>query len=273
MSQLIVTGVQLLPSDSGGDRPRSFCRSFLTRSRSRQPQRSQLTRIALDWMIEGTSIEPIIDQVSRAVHPRVLARTLRSGYVRRRLRLSELAPQGIPEASAGWWLRCPLSPSLVGWNPAYPPPSYEKLRVEPAKSFPLYRSPPARTRSGYATRMLDGNILTGTEHRVTELRLDSFGGPAGHVAGNLRADQWPGSRLDSGESCALSAGTGAYPDQVPIEVWTTLDHGSCFCVRTFLVDRRANASFLVRWHSSTMPFKPIKPLRSVGRCDTGEIEP
>ena len=31
------------------------------------------------------------------------------------------------------------------------------------------------------------------------------------------------------------------------------------------------AFFLVRRHESTLPFEPIEPLRSVGRCDTGEV--
>ena len=45
-----------------------------------------------------------------------------------------------------------------------------------------------------------------------------------------------------------------------------------FCVRTFLFRiLRAGAFFLVRRHASTLPFEPVKPLRSVGRCDAGEI--
>ena len=34
---------------------------------------------------------------------------------------------------------------------------------------------------------------------------------------------------------------------------------------------RADAFFLVRWHSSTMPFEPIRSSRLVGCCDPGEI--
>ena len=41
-SSLIVTGVRSICSSDlrAATKPRSFCRSFLTRSRSRQPQRS-----------------------------------------------------------------------------------------------------------------------------------------------------------------------------------------------------------------------------------------
>ena len=61
-------------------------------------------------------------------------------------------------------------------------------------------------------------------------------------------------------------------DQVLIELGQLWIMDRNFCVRTFLFRiLRANAFFLVRWHSSTMPFKPIKPLRFVGRCDTGEV--
>jgi hypothetical protein len=41
-----------------------------------------MTRIALDWMIEGTSIEPIIDEVSEGQYTReFLLGSFRSGYV------------------------------------------------------------------------------------------------------------------------------------------------------------------------------------------------
>ena len=54
-------------------------------------------------------------------------------------------------------------------------------------------------------------------------------------------------------------------DQVPIEPGQLWIMDRNFCVRTFLFRiARADAFFLVRWHSSTMPFKPIKPLRFVG---------
>jgi hypothetical protein len=45
-----------------------------------------------------------------------------------------------------------------------------------------------------------------------------------------------------------------------------------FCVRTFLFGiLRSGAFFLVRRHASCLPFEPIEPLRSVARCDTGDI--
>ena len=49
-------------------------------------------------------------------------------------------------------------------------------------------------------------------------------------------------------------------DQVPIEPGQLWIMDRNFCVRTFVFRiLRTNAFFLVRWHSSTMPFKPIKP--------------
>ena len=75
------------------------------------------------------------------------------------------------------------------------------------------------------------------------------------------------------EENAHRAGTGALLDQVPIESGQLWIMDRNFCVRTFLfrIMEPQDASFLVRWHSSTMPYKPIKPLRFVGRCDTGEV--
>jgi hypothetical protein len=45
-----------------------------------------------------------------------------------------------------------------------------------------------------------------------------------------------------------------------------------FCVRAlvFRIARR-DASFLVRWHRSTLPFRPAGRLRARGRCSTGEV--
>jgi hypothetical protein len=44
------------------------------------------------------------------------------------------------------------------------------------------------------------------------------------------------------------------------------------CVRTFVFRiLRSGAFFLVRRHASCLPFEPIEPLRSVARCDTGNI--
>ena len=84
---------------------------------------------------------------------------------------------------------------------------YRKLnRMELAVTEAIVRHTAARARQlivagggllpepipGYAARILDGNVLTGTEHRIDAAAHDLVGRPARHVAGGLRA----GQRLD-----------------------------------------------------------------------------
>ena len=89
---------------------------------------------------------------------------------------------------------------------------YRKLgRMEPGVSAAIVRETAGRARElisaaggllpepipGYAARILDGNVLTGTDHRISELRSTRSASPAGHVAGHLRTGQRLGSRRDS----------------------------------------------------------------------------
>jgi hypothetical protein len=162
---------------------------------------------------------------------------------------------------------------------------YRKLgRMEPSVSATIVRETARRARElisaaecllpepipGYAARILDGNILTGTEHRISELR-------------STRSAALPGMSLAVYEPVSglvldiileenAHAQERALLDQVVIEPGQLWIMDRNFCVRTFVFRiLRADAFFLVRWHSSTMPFEPINPLQSVGRCDAGEI--
>jgi hypothetical protein len=61
-------------------------------------------------------------------------------------------------------------------------------------------------------------------------------------------------------------------DQVGVEPGQLWIMDRNFCVRTFLFRiLRSDAFFLVRRHASCLPFEPIEPLRSVARCETGDI--
>jgi hypothetical protein len=231
-----------------------------------------MTRIAVDWMIEGTSLEPILDTVSEGQYTREFLiahfvqvmcdvacgfrKSPRAAFVKRRLDL-------VASASA----------------------FYRKLaRMEPGVSAAIVRETARRARElisaaggllpepvpGYATRVLDGNILTGTDHRIAELRSTR----SAALPGMSLAIYEPVSDLVLDLILEENAHTQerALLDQVLIEPGQLWIMDRNFCVRTFLFRIvRTDAFFLVRWHSSTMPFKPIKPLRFVGRCDTGEI--
>ena len=123
-------------------------------------------RIALDWMIEGTSIDPILDEVSGGtVHAREF---LLGHFVQVMCDVACGFPgsflRGVLEAANSTsWLRFRLSTaSLAEWNPAYPPPSFERPPVEPANlSPPLSASCPSRSRG--MQRGSSTNIHAGTD--------------------------------------------------------------------------------------------------------------
>jgi len=231
-----------------------------------------MTRIALDWMIEGTSIELILDEVSEGQYTRefllghfvqVMAdvacgfrKSIRSAFLKRQL-------EQVASISA----------------------FYRKLgRMEPAVPAAIVRETAARARGlisaadgllpepipGYAARILDGNILTGTDHRITVLRPTR----SAALPGMSLAIYEPASGLVLDLILEENAHTQerALLNQVVIEPGQLWIMDRNFCVRTFLFRiLRADAFFLARWHASAMPFEPIDTLRSVGRCDTGEI--
>ena len=231
-----------------------------------------ITRIALDWMIEGTSIEPILGAAAEGQYTREF---LLGHFVQV---MCDVAC-GFRSSPRAAFLKRKLD--LVASVSAF----YRKLsRMEPAVSAAIVRETAGRARElvsaaggllpepipGYAARILDGNILTGTDHRVAELRSTR----SAVLPGMSLAIYEPISGLVLDVILAENAHTQerALLDQVPIEPGQLWIIDRNFCVRTFLFRIvRTDAFFLVRWHSSTMPFKPIKPLRSAGRCDTGEI--
>src|SRR5262245_31195326 len=120
-----------------------------------------MTRIALNWMIEGTSIEPILDAVSEGQYTREF---LLSHFVQV---MCDVAC-GFRRLPREAFLKRKLD--LVASMSAF----YRKLgRMEPGISAAIVRETAGRARelisaadgllpepiSGYAARILDGNIL------------------------------------------------------------------------------------------------------------------
>jgi Transposase DDE domain len=231
-----------------------------------------MTRIALDWMVEGTSIDPILDEVSERQYTREF---LLGHFVQV---MCDVAC-GFRRSTREAFLKRQLD--LVGSLSAF----YRKLgRMEPCVAATIVRETASRARElisaadgllpepipGYTARILDGNILTGTDHRIDELRSTR----SAALPGMSLAIYEPVSGLVLDLILEENAHTQerALLDQVviaPGQLWI-MDRN--FCVRSFVFRiLRTEAFFLVRWHSSTMPFQAIKPLRSVGRCDAGEI--
>jgi IS4 transposase len=231
-----------------------------------------MTRLALDWMIERTSIDTILEDVAEEQYNREF---MLGHFV-----------QVMCDVACGF-RKSPREAFLkrqfdrIGSISAF----YRKLaRMELAVTAAIVRETASRAREliaagggllpepikGYAARILDGNVLTGTDHRITELRSTL----SGALPGKSLAIYEPASGLVLDIILEENAHTQerALLDQVVIEPGQLWIMDRNFCVRTFLFRiLRAGAFFLVRRHASTLPFEPIKPLRSVGRCDAGEI--
>jgi Transposase DDE domain len=231
-----------------------------------------MTRIALDWMIEASSIDPILDEVAQAQYSREF---LLGHFVEV---MADVACGFRPSPRAAFLKR---QFDQIASVSAF----YRKLgRMELAVSAALVRETADRAFQlisagggllpepvpGYAARILDGNIVTGTDHRIAVTRPTR----SAALPGMSLAIYEPISGLVRDLVLEENAHTQerALLDQVVIgrgQLWI-MDRN--FCVRTFLFRiLRAEAFFLVRWHKSTLPFEPIEPLRSVGRSDTGEI--
>jgi hypothetical protein len=231
-----------------------------------------MTRLALDWMIRPTSIDPLLEEVAQGQYDREF---LLSHFVEV---MADVACGSRPSPRAAFLRR---QFDQIASLSAF----YRKLgRMELAVSAALVHQTADRARElitaaagflpepipGYSARVIDGNVLAGTDHRIDELRSTR----AATLPGKSLAIYEPISGLVRGIIPEEDAHTQerALLDQVAIEPGQLWIMDRNFCVRTFLFRiLRSGAFFLVRRHASCLPFEPIEPLRSVGRGDTGEI--
>jgi hypothetical protein len=231
-----------------------------------------MTRIALDWIIDGTPLDQLFDEVADAQYTREL--TL-AHFVQVML---DVVSGYRPSPRAAYLRRdLPRIASLSAF--------YRKLnRMELAVPEAVVRSTALRARQlivasggllpepieGYAVRILDGNVMAGTEHRIRPLRTTWSAG----LPGMSLAVYEPASGLirdlilEEDAHCQERALVDRIEVQ-PGQLWI-IDRN--FCVRSlvFRIARR-DAFFLVRWHRSTLPFTPAGRLRACGRCSTGQV--
>src|SRR3954468_19317890 len=231
-----------------------------------------MTRITLDWILDGTPLDDLFDEVAEDQYTRELTLT---HFVQVML---DVASGNAPSPRAAYRRR---DLELVASVSAF----YRKLaRMELAIPQEVVRRTASRARqlivagggllpepiAGYAARILDGNVLTGVEHRIAPLRTTGSAGLPGmslaifEPASGLILDLI----LEEDAHCQERA----LVDRVDVEpgpLWV-IDRN--FCVRSlvFRIARR-DAFFLVRWHRSTLPFEPAGRLRACGRCATGQV--
>src|SRR3954466_8576239 len=231
-----------------------------------------MTRIALDWILDGTPLDALFDEVAADQYTRELTLT---HFVQVML---DVASGHRPSPRAAF-LRRELA------HVASPSAFYRKLnRMELAIPEAVVRRTATRARqliaasggllpepvAGYAVRLLDGNILTGTEHRIAPLRTTASAGLPGRSLAIYEPSSGLILDLILEEDAHRQERVLAERREVrPGQLWV-MDRN--FCVRSlvFRIARR-EASFLVRWHRLTLPFEPAGRLRACGRCATGEV--
>jgi IS4 transposase len=125
---------------------------------------------------------------------------------------------------------------------------------------------------GYRVRILDGNHLSGTEHRIKELR-------------RLRAAALPGQSLvildpelmlmidvlpcEDGHAQERSLFNDLLPMVKAGDLWID-DRNFCTTGLTFGIARR-QACFLVRQHASTLHWKLVGARKCRGKIETGKV--
>lgn len=164
---------------------------------------------------------------------------------------------------------------------------YGKLgRLQPALSEAVVRysaercgqllafSPPARNEPlpGYRMRVLDGNVLTGTDHRLTSLR------------------RWLNACLPGKSLVVYEPGSGLVTDLVLCEDAYTQERALLmqilprlqaddlvvadrnFCTTRFFFGVSAQKAFtIVRQHRKNLPCIPVSKLSKCGQTDTGVV--
>jgi hypothetical protein len=231
-----------------------------------------MTRIALGWIIDGTPLDRLFREVAEGQYEREFAL---SHFVQVMLDVA----CGFRPSPRAAFLRRELQ------RVASISASYRKLgRMELGVTEDVVRRTARRARElivaagglrpepipGYSARILDGNVLAGAEHRIVPLRTTWSAGLPGmslavyEPASGLILDVMLEEDAHSQERALFDRVTGT-----PGQLWI-MDRN--FCVRSLLFRiERAEASFLARWHRSTLPFRATGRLRQRGGCATGRL--
>jgi len=126
--------------------------------------------------------------------------------------------------------------------------------------------------SGYRTKIIDGNHLPATEHRIAELRKTRQGPLPGHSLVILEPDLMLATDVfpcEDGHAQERSLLPRVLTTVQPKDLWIA-DRN--FCTTKFLFGiARQNAAFLIRQHSSTLNYEMVGQRRKIGRCPTGMV--
>ena len=164
---------------------------------------------------------------------------------------------------------------------------YEKINhTEPAVSAALVRQTAAELSAiieqlggalpallpGFRVKILDGNCLAATEHRIQELRTTRAGPLPGKAlvvldpALQLAIDVFP---CEDGHAQERSLLAGVLPTVQRGDLWI---EDRNFCTRPWLFGvAQRGAHFLVREHGTNVPWEAVSELHYVGRTDNAAV--
>jgi hypothetical protein len=126
--------------------------------------------------------------------------------------------------------------------------------------------------SRYRVKILDGNHLAGTDHRLKELRPLAAGALPGQTLVVFDPEWWIVTDVlccEDGHAQERSLLPDVLPLVQPRDAWVA-DRN--FCTTDFLfgiADR--SASFVIRQHAQTLRWQKVGKRRSCGRCETGKV--
>ena len=125
---------------------------------------------------------------------------------------------------------------------------------------------------GYRTRILDGNHLPGSEHRIKELRTIRAAALPGHALVVLDPRLMLATDVilcEDGHAQERSLLDQVLPMVASRDLWIA-DRN--FCTTDFLFGiARRGGSFLIRQHASTLHWEFVGKRRARGRIETGEV--
>lgn len=237
-----------------------------------------LVRGTLEWLVDGDALNHLFQEQAPEQYTRELTLSALVGLliqVSAGTRASVFAAYKADQASAAPTITTSYQAVYGKIGRTNPAASEALVRFSATKLEPLLQALPRATvpaLPGYRLRILDGNVLAGTDHRLTPLR------------------KWlnaclPGKSLvvyepDLGLVTDLVLCEDAYTQERALanqilprvqakDVWVA-DRN--FCTSRFVFGLRSQgAGFVIRQHGQNLPCQPVGRLSKRGQSDTGIV--
>jgi len=126
--------------------------------------------------------------------------------------------------------------------------------------------------AGYRTKILDGNHLAATEHRIAELRTIAAGPLPGHALVVLEPDRMLATDVFPCEDGHAQERSLLPQVLATVKAWDLWIADRNFCTTGFLFGiAKEDAAFVIRQHKQTLTYTLLGERCKIGRCATGMI--